>query len=74
MAVTKENKGKPFELSSEYEIKTLISKICANVDCHHTGSYVRKSGGLEQKSLIQKSWLCHFLAVCVSGRITISEP
>lgn len=74
MAVTRENKRKPFELSAEYEIKTLISKIGANVDYRHTGSYVRKSIGLEQKSFTQKSWLCHFLAMCVSGHITTSEP
>ena len=35
MTVTRENKRKPFELSSEYEIKTLILKICANLDCPH---------------------------------------
>lgn len=42
MAVTRENKGKPFELSSEYEIKRLILKICANLDYPHTGRYIRK--------------------------------
>ena len=42
MGVTRENKGKPFELSLGYEIKTLILKICANLDCPHTGRYIRK--------------------------------
>ena len=42
LAVTRENKGKPFELSSEYEIKTLILKVCANLDCLDPGRCTEK--------------------------------
>lgn len=41
LAATKENKGKPFELSSENEVKIRILKICVNLECHHRGRCIR---------------------------------
>lgn len=73
MGVTRENKGKPFELSSGYEIKTLIFKDLCKLGLSSYREVYQKSVDLEQKSLTQKSWLCHFLSVCVSGQISVSE-
>lgn len=42
MAVTREYKVKPFELSLENEIKTLILKICANLECRRTGRCIQQ--------------------------------